>query len=244
MQVNADVFVSASYMRGSDNKPFKTRNVSVYFQTEKPASIWHNVKFIEIRYAGQSKKLVPQYVRSVNSTVLEQLSLSLPLQEFIKMVKTGGFSATINSTSVPLTGESIFAFNKLLGSMSTPTNNVVRLSPPAKQKLTSRQIEFAKSALKSIRKLEAATKVGVSYNDYNSRLIDTQADVDEYTRELPKSNIRNEIEQAMKTYVSAGALWKSYMRIDITVGGNSTGDFLNRAWAQAKEHTRKAEKLL
>ena len=60
----------------------------------------------------------------------------------------------------------------------------------------------AKSAVKALRKLEAATQVGVDYKQYGLLLIDAQAEVNEALTALPE-----EIRAAMDSFVDANKAW-------------------------------------
>ncbi len=65
----------------------------------------------------------------------------------------------------------------------------------------------AKSAVKALRKLEAATQVGVDYKQYGLLLIDAQAEVNEALTALPESKLREEIRAAMDSFVDANKAW-------------------------------------
>ena len=247
MKINGDVSVEGDYLKVFKGKTIKGNSIFLTFTTVKSSPIWAKTKFIQLDYGNESIKLVPDYNREGNPNLgLEALTLSVSAERFQRMVRAGKFYATINTVRIPVEGASIKAFQTLLNSDNWPVNQVVKLSSPPKQKLTSRQVQAANSALKSLRKLEAATKVGVTYDKYNDLLVDIKANVDEELRDLPKGALRTEIEKAIASYVSAGVLWQSYARIDSMADGDAHGtdDFLERSWAIAKQHTRQAENLL
>jgi len=76
------------------------------------------------------------------------------------------------------------------------------------QGLTSAQKAAVESALKSLRRLGAATEVGVSQPDYQSRLIDTKADVEEDLRGLPSTNVVVvHINKCLEAYQDASDAW-------------------------------------
>jgi hypothetical protein len=81
----------------------------------------------------------------------------------------------------------------------TTTGRSVRLSPQAK---TS-----ASKALKSLRKLAGATEIGITFQEYGTRLIDINAEVDEALASLPEGVIKQEISLALQAYVDAGKAW-------------------------------------
>ncbi len=75
-------------------------------------------------------------------------------------------------------------------------------------KLSSKQLASVQSALKSLRKLGAATEVGVSQTDYQSRLIDTKADVNEDLRGIPTTQpIVVHINKCLEAYLDASDAW-------------------------------------
>ena len=84
---------------------------------------------------------------------------------------------------------------------------------PAKGGPTLAQRKALEAPLKSLRRLEAATTVGVSEHDYQSRLIDTVADVNEALRAIPDdprrmdNSARSRIVLALKAFQSAGTFW-------------------------------------
>jgi hypothetical protein len=74
--------------------------------------------------------------------------------------------------------------------------------------ITSTQKNAIQSALKSLRRLGAATEVGVSQTDYQSRLIDTKADVDEDLRAIPgQSPVAVHIKKCLEAYQDASDAW-------------------------------------
>lgn len=95
--------------------------------------------------------------------------------------------------------------------------------------LTQAQNEAVETALKSLRKLQAATEVGVSLTSYQNRLIDTKADVDEALRSIPPGSISNAIQTAMQSYQDASTFWSACIqlqhRYDII---NATEPILNK----------------
>ena len=66
------------------------------------------------------------------------------------------------------------------------------------------------SALKSLRKLVAATEVGVNFQEYSSRLIDVKTEINEILFEIPDGDIKNEISHCMEAYADAGTAWNGF----------------------------------
>jgi hypothetical protein len=76
--------------------------------------------------------------------------------------------------------------------------------PPVIQAPT---INYAGEAIKSLKKLSAATDVGVNFQDYGRRVIDVKAEVEELLLNIADEFIKNEIKSAMEAYVDAGSAW-------------------------------------
>jgi hypothetical protein len=88
--------------------------------------------------------------------------------------------------------------------------------------LSSKQESAASDALKSLRKVEAATQVGVSYMQYNSQLIEAQTQVNEASRELPDGDLKREIQATMEAYTDAGRVWNRKIQGDVTLWANDS----------------------
>lgn len=80
------------------------------------------------------------------------------------------------------------------------------------------------AAAKALRKLEMATTVGVSYVEYNHRLIDTASEVTEDLRPVPNGPQKARALEALRAYYDAAVLWrecvqytyKSVLKVDPT----------------------------
>lgn len=84
---------------------------------------------------------------------------------------------------------------------------------------TKTKIEFA---LKALRKMSAATEVGVSLSEYSSRLIDTKAEVDEAIDILPDNFLRQELILALQSFIDAGRAWNEMGKYDFLISGQDT----------------------
>lgn len=73
--------------------------------------------------------------------------------------------------------------------------------------LSSEQRKSAEDALKALRKVEAATQVGVSYQQYGQLMIDAKAQVNEASAKLPDGELKRELEAAMEVYADAQDGW-------------------------------------
>jgi hypothetical protein len=85
-------------------------------------------------------------------------------------------------------------------SQSSQSNRNNQLSP--------RAITATQEAISALRRLDAATQVGVSFFNYNPLLIDAQAKVNEALPLLPNGNLKNEISLAMEAYNDAYLAWR------------------------------------
>jgi hypothetical protein len=62
-------------------------------------------------------------------------------------------------------------------------------------------------SLQSLKKIQAATNVGVNYPTYGQLLIDAKAKTDEVKRTLPDGELKNELIAAMDSYEAAKVHW-------------------------------------
>ncbi len=63
------------------------------------------------------------------------------------------------------------------------------------------------NALKSLRRMAAATEVGINFQEYGKRVIDLKADIDEDLSQLPEGELKQEIKLAVEAYVDANTAW-------------------------------------
>lgn len=66
----------------------------------------------------------------------------------------------------------------------------------------------AHEALSALRKIQAATEVGVSYVEYRRLLIDAQAAVNTADVVLEDGSIKTELRLTMDSYIDAGTVWQ------------------------------------
>lgn len=83
----------------------------------------------------------------------------------------------------------------------------VRQGAPKRAKLNVHQQVALANALRSLRRMDSAVSVGVSLMDYNSRLIDTKADVEEDLRQLPAGFAKDRLKYALGCYQDVSTLW-------------------------------------
>lgn len=76
--------------------------------------------------------------------------------------------------------------------------------------LSSKQKVAADDAVKSLKKIEAATQVGVNFAQYSQLVIDAKTQANEVSSVLPpNSELRKEIEAAMESYMDAAQAWNA-----------------------------------
>ena len=66
-----------------------------------------------------------------------------------------------------------------------------------------------KEALDALRKIQAATQVGVNYQQYGQLVIDAKAKTNSASRLLPEGSIKKEMEAAIDAYADAGRAWST-----------------------------------
>jgi hypothetical protein len=134
-------------------------------------------------------------------------------------------------------------------------------------KLNPQAIAAALEALKALRKMAGATEIGISFQEYGSRMIDAKADVEEALRQLPEGELRTEIALAMDAYADASKAWNQMIRYDFMLVEFEPGSSLQKKydipidaslgskvmtrnvvlstiWGAAKPHIEKADALI
>jgi hypothetical protein len=74
---------------------------------------------------------------------------------------------------------------------------------------SSKQDPAVNEAIKALRKIEAATQVGVNFPQYNQLLIEAKAQVNEASAKLTDGELKRELNLAMEAYVDAGQVWNN-----------------------------------
>lgn len=75
--------------------------------------------------------------------------------------------------------------------------------------VSPKQRVAADEALKALRKIVAATQVGVNYMKYGSLVIDAQAEVNEVLPVLPDGDLKKEMSAAIEAYADAAQVWSA-----------------------------------
>lgn len=127
-------------------------------------------------------------------------------------------------------------------------------------------INYTAEAIKSLKKLSAATDVGVNFQDYNRRIIDVKAEVEDSLQNIPDEYTKSEIKSAIDAYADASSAWnfavqnRGYLFIDFepaitlrpkySIPTTQLGSMtlitretaLSVIWAKAKTHIENAQK--
>ena len=73
--------------------------------------------------------------------------------------------------------------------------------------LSTAQHTAARNALTTLKRVQAATQVGVTHQQYGQLVIDAKEQVNEAARVLPDGELRRELSGAMDAYADAGQVW-------------------------------------
>jgi hypothetical protein len=137
----------------------------------------------------------------------------------------------------------ITIWNKLRGQTQPPPQKKPRLLQ--RVRLTSRQRGAAQSALRALRALETAATVGLTYTDYSRRVVDAQIIVNEKLSLLPQSDLRNELQSAMREFAGARTGWETKINnSDLEFMAKLGERMMQLSWQRAMQHTRNAAALL
>lgn len=90
-----------------------------------------------------------------------------------------------------------------------------RKSPPTqkvkKPQFSTEQREAIREALTALRTINAATEIGVTYNQYVSQLVQTRGIVEQSISELPQGDVSNELSLSLKALNDVQILWSRYI---------------------------------
>lgn len=90
--------------------------------------------------------------------------------------------------------------------------------------LSSEQRSAANDALKALRKVEAATQVGVNYQQFGQLAIEAKAAVNQAVTALPDGEVKSEIVAAMEAYADAGDAWGATINDKLTSSSKLASD--------------------
>ena len=101
----------------------------------------------------------------------------------------------------------------------------------------------AKEALKALRKIEAATEVGVTYQQYRQLLIEAQAEVNEAKAKLPDGEPKAGLSAVMEMYGAVGDLWGQQIKKD-NMDDPKANALKQEGWAMASKKLKEIGKSL
>jgi hypothetical protein len=70
------------------------------------------------------------------------------------------------------------------------------------------------SILKTLRKMDSATSIGINMRDYAALVRDSSADIDEELRSVPDGDFKDAALQAKQAYIDANTLWSSSFTLE------------------------------
>lgn len=94
--------------------------------------------------------------------------------------------------------------------------------------LSTEQKTAANDTLKALRKVEAATQVGVNYQQYGQLAIEAKASVNQATTILPDGELKSEILGAMEAYADAGDAWGASINSKLASGSKIATDLKSK----------------
>src|SRR5262249_54764044 len=74
-------------------------------------------------------------------------------------------------------------------------------------RISAKERSALEAAVKALRKIEAATQVGVNYQQYGQLLIDGKAQVNESSAVISDGKLKQDINWTMDAYADAGTVW-------------------------------------
>jgi len=107
----------------------------------------------------------------------------------------------------------------------------------ALRKIVSLQSESARNALRILKRLDAATEIGINRQDYGNRLIDAKVDFDEHLGNVPQSIFRDELSIAFQAYLDAAQAWNQMGTYDFLLVNTPLGHSLVQRWQLKVDNT-------
>lgn len=77
------------------------------------------------------------------------------------------------------------------------------------------EVESAKAALRSLRRMTSSTDVGITYVNYGPLLAEIKTEVEENLTKMGPGNLRNAIEASLREYEYAGSVWRATLNRDL-----------------------------
>jgi hypothetical protein len=115
--------------------------------------------------------------------------------------------------------------------VSSTTPQPTKQSAPSRSSVVSPQaLAAAQDAMKALRKLDAATQVGVNFVNYQPLVIDARAKVDEAVSVLPIEQLKSELRSAIDAYADAASAWNDALTSEHLIISQPPGDSLARKY--------------
>lgn len=168
--------------------------------------------------------LIVLFLVSLHLTAAAQEPQPMTNAEVRQMVKTG-FSAELIITKIKASKTAFDTSAASLGEMKEAgvseqilmamiEAGAVKPTPvPADAK--NEEMESAKAAIKSLRRMATAVEVGISYTNYSPLLADVKTEVDDTLAKIGPGNLKTEIESALSEYAYAGSVWQATWNRDL-----------------------------
>ena len=67
-------------------------------------------------------------------------------------------------------------------------------------------------AIKALRRMAAASEVGINFTEYGRRVIDSKGEVDEATAGIKNEELKSEINLSVSAYINAGYVWNEFIK--------------------------------
>lgn len=161
---------------------------------------------------GQTKKVVTpkkptETVKVVETVVTEKRPVTVYLKEGDPLKGTF-VNASSDGVQILIAGNTLtLKWNDISQIVFTDVVSNEVITKNNKNNTETENNEAIEGALKSLRKLAAATEVGVNFQEYGSRLIDVKAEVSEFLPKITDGFVKEEIKLAMEAYADAATAW-------------------------------------
>ena len=80
------------------------------------------------------------------------------------------------------------------------------------------QLEVARTALKSLRRLASSTEVGISYVNYSPQVAEVKTEVEDSLSKIESGNLKTAIQSSLDEYAFAASVWQATWRSDFIEG--------------------------
>ncbi len=172
------------------------------------------ILLINVSAFAQKKRVVTpkkpiETAKVVETVVPEKRPVTVFLKEG-EPLKGTFVNASANGVQVLIAGNTLtLKWNDISQIVFT---DVISNEAITKNDSQTKNNEAVEGALKSLRKLAAATEVGVNFQEYGSRLIDVKTEVNELLPKITDGYVKDEIILAMDAYADAETAWNGMTR--------------------------------